>query len=34
MLVYSSPKPVFDPTNDNMHLIQMPPLTTTWFPMA
>ena len=28
------PQPVFDPTNDNMHLIQMPPGTPTGFPVA
>ena len=34
LFIYRSPQPVFDPANDNMHLIQMPPGTPTGFPMT
>ena len=34
LFVHRPPEPVFNSTNDNVHLIQMPPGTPTGFPVA
>ena len=34
LFIHCPPPPVFDPTNDNMHFIKMPPGTPTGFPVA
>ena len=33
-IVHRSPQPMFDPTDDNVHFIQMPPGTPSGFPVA
>ena len=34
LLIHRPPEPVFDPTNDNVHFMQMPPGTPTGFPVT
>ena len=34
LFIHRPPEPVFDSTNDNMHLIQMPPGTPSGFPVT
>ena len=34
LFIHRPPEPVFDSTNDNMHLIQMPPGTPSRFPVT
>ena len=34
LLIHHPPEPVFDPTNDNVHFMQMPPGTPTGFPVT
>ena len=34
LFINCPPQPVFDPADDNMHFIQMPPGTPSGFPVA